>query len=251
VWKYFTLLSLVSFAIQPVLAQCTKASLKGSYGYAVSSINILTVAPSAAVGRFDSQGNGKGTGFDTLNVNDNLKPPRTTKLTYQINPDCTGMMTISSSIADGLPPLSLSFVLTNRAQDLLFVQTNALTTGYGSGKKLGANLVAGCSTANFLGSYGYLSSLVGSDSAAVTGVINLDGQGAGTGRDTTNFGGTVITRDTTATYSVRSNCTGQLLLFNSIVQQNIPIDFVVVGDGTSFLLIQSDNGVGAGNGQKI
>jgi hypothetical protein len=77
---------------------CSDASLQGSFGF-TSAGTLITLPPPLAgpfteIGRqtFDGKGNTDATA--TLSANGNIVSGATLQGTYQVNPDCTGSMTL-------------------------------------------------------------------------------------------------------------------------------------------------------------
>jgi hypothetical protein len=77
--------------------ECSDASLRGSFGFTNTGTNIALpppfAGPIAQIGRqtFDGRGNTDATG--TLSANGNIVKV-TVQGTYEVNPDCTGSMTL-------------------------------------------------------------------------------------------------------------------------------------------------------------
>ena len=84
--------------------ECSNATLRGSFGYTSTGTLLPSFVPPpfagpfAEVGRqtFDGKGNTNATG--TLSANGNIFSRVTFEGTYTVNPDCTGSMTLSSSL---------------------------------------------------------------------------------------------------------------------------------------------------------
>lgn len=106
------LLAVSMFYAQSVVAQeqsgkvkeCSNATLRGSFGYTSTGTLLPSFVPPpyagpfAEVGRqtFDGKANTDATG--TLSANGNIFSKVTFEGTYAVNPDCTGSMTLSSSL---------------------------------------------------------------------------------------------------------------------------------------------------------
>jgi hypothetical protein len=89
---------------------CSNASLQGSFGF-TSTGTLLALPPAfagafAEIGRqtFDGEGNTDGTATATANGNLNHL---TFEGTYEVNPDCTGSMTLHVSPLNATVPLDL------------------------------------------------------------------------------------------------------------------------------------------------
>jgi hypothetical protein len=110
-------------------ATCSNASLQGSFGFTSAGTLFALPAPFAGpfgeIGRqtFDGKGNTEGTA--TLSANGNIVKGVNWQGTYEVNPDCTGSMTIFilpfGSTAD------LDFVIDDDGAEL-----RAIVTGAGS-----------------------------------------------------------------------------------------------------------------------
>ena len=98
------LLGIVPMAQATEHRECSNATLRGSFGYTSTGTLLPSFVPPplagpfGEVGRqtFDGRGNTEATG--TLSANGNVLSNVTFEGTYAVNPDCTGSMTISSSL---------------------------------------------------------------------------------------------------------------------------------------------------------
>ena len=98
------LLGIVPMAQAAEPKECSNATLQGSFGYTSTGTLLPSFVPPpfagpfGEVGRqtFDGKGNTEATG--TLSANGNILSKVTFQGTYTVNPDCTGSMTISSSL---------------------------------------------------------------------------------------------------------------------------------------------------------
>ncbi len=87
-----------------MLKGCSNATLRGSFGYTSTGTLLLAfvsppyAGPFAEVGRQTFDGKGKTSATGTLSANGNIFSKVTFEGTYAVNPDCTGSMTISSSL---------------------------------------------------------------------------------------------------------------------------------------------------------
>jgi hypothetical protein len=84
--------------------ECSNATLRGSFGYTSTGTLLPSfvpppfVGPFAEVGRQTFDGNGNTNATGTLSANGNIFSKVTFEGTYTVNPDCTGSMTLSSSL---------------------------------------------------------------------------------------------------------------------------------------------------------
>jgi hypothetical protein len=78
--------------------KCSDASLQGSFGFTSSGTLIALPAPLAGpfteIGRQTFDGTGNTDATATLSANGNIVSGATLQGTYQVNPDCTGSMTL-------------------------------------------------------------------------------------------------------------------------------------------------------------
>lgn len=86
------------------IKECSNATLQGSFGYTSTGTLLLSfvgppyAGPFAEVGRESFDGKGKTDATGTLSANGNIFSKVTFEGTYKVNPDCTGSMTLSSSL---------------------------------------------------------------------------------------------------------------------------------------------------------
>lgn len=110
---------------------CTNQSLKGCYGFSESGtmlINSVSVTMTS-VGFLHSDGNGNLTGHETVNLGGDSFTGEI-EGTYEVNPDCTGTMTVCSYTKDSDFPsleIEISFVITGYGQE----EVRTLTTDMG------------------------------------------------------------------------------------------------------------------------
>ena len=110
-------------------ATCSNASLQGSFGFTSVGTLLSLPAPFAGpfgeIGRqtFDGKGNTEGTA--TLSTNGNIVKGVNWQGTYEVNPDCTGSMTII--VLPFGATVGLDFVIDDDGAEL-----RAITTGTGS-----------------------------------------------------------------------------------------------------------------------
>jgi hypothetical protein len=110
-------------------AECTDRLIEGDYGFTVQGMKLGGMGPvgtqvGIAMAHFDGEGN--FTQIDTVTVNGmvvadfNHSPANGT---YTVNPDCTGMFTIS--FTDGRPPVVTAFVVVANGFEIDTVVTSA------------------------------------------------------------------------------------------------------------------------------
>ena len=106
---------------------CSNASLRGSFGF--SAIGTLLglpppfAGPFGEIGRQSFDGRGNTAGTATLSANGNIVSGVTVEGTYQVNPDCTGSMTIF--ILPFASTASLDFVIDDDGRELRAIATEA------------------------------------------------------------------------------------------------------------------------------
>ncbi len=102
--------------------------------------------------------------------------------------------------------------------------------------KVKAQAASGCDATSLNSAYGFVQSGFSYDSngnlyiMAGNGRIAGDGNGNVTGGDTLNYDGTVYRRTLTGTYTINSDCTGQVVLTFSD-KTTMHADIVVTNDG--------------------
>jgi hypothetical protein len=104
-----------------------------------------------------------------------------------------------------------------------------------------------CTLRTIDGTYGYIvngtnvgGTLIPGPVVAV-GFVNADGAGRLTATDTVSVNGTIVRRAISGTYTINSNCTGQLTFADNL-GQTTHLDFVVTQDRQEFLFVQTDTG---------
>jgi hypothetical protein len=112
--------------------RCTRASLKGKFGYSYSG-TVRGFGAIAAVGPIDFDGNGNTSATYSVNLDGSNFLGSFTG-TYTVNDDCTGSITID------LPMLGTSsngrFVIINKGKDAFFMGTDEGVTVTGVARKL-------------------------------------------------------------------------------------------------------------------
>ena len=105
--------------------ECSNASLQGSFGFTSTGTLLALPAPSAGpfgeIGRQSFDGNGNTEATATLSSNGNIKRV-TVQGTYEVNPDCTGSMTLLVSPFNST--VGLDFVIDDDETEI-----RAITTG--------------------------------------------------------------------------------------------------------------------------
>ena len=96
-------------------ADCTNASLKGTYG--ITCEGALGGSPAAEVGIATYDGKGKVSGKSTISINGTILKDVPFEGTYTLNADCTG--TIFGTL--GNLNLSLHFVLVDGGREIYFI----------------------------------------------------------------------------------------------------------------------------------
>jgi hypothetical protein len=104
---------------------CSNASLKGTFAYTVTGSTSLPPplgGPFGGVGRQTYDGNGHVSGTQTVNLNGNVLRQTYTG-TYNVNPDCTGSITLVVDIPPGLVTHS-DFVIDNNGNETRAVEVD-------------------------------------------------------------------------------------------------------------------------------
>ncbi|UFP92935.1 hypothetical protein [Gloeobacter morelensis] len=108
---------------------CTPGSLRGEYAFAAGGSNPQVSPPSAgavitpllSVGAADFDGRGGGSLTETANAVGSVAE-RTATIAYTINPDCTGVMSVTTTSSGAVR--QLNFVLVSLGKEILFIQTD-------------------------------------------------------------------------------------------------------------------------------
>ena len=107
--------------------ECSNATLQGSFGYTSTGTLLPSFVPPpyagpfAEVGRQTFDGKGKTDATGTLSANGNIFSKVTFEGTYAVNPDCTGTMTLSSSLGVSYA----DFVIDDDGAELRLIFTNS------------------------------------------------------------------------------------------------------------------------------
>jgi uncharacterized protein (TIGR03437 family) len=213
---------------------CSTGSLTGPYAYAIEGFNILGsggTIPAADSGLYTSDGNGHFSGADTISVGGTVVS-RTVSGSYTVNSDCTGSATFTDTLGNSA---NLDLFVANGGTQVQFIQTDSGFVLSGAARQQSSGI---CSNAILNGSYGYAIEgwTVGSSVTpfADSGQLAADGAGHLSGADTASAGGTIIDRVLSGSYQVNSDCSGSILLRDSI------------GDTAHFYLTASSDGRQAG-----
>jgi hypothetical protein len=225
---------------------CSNTTLKGSYGY--TGTQILTppaiAGPFATVGRqaFDGQGNTTAAG--TTSVNGQILKVTFTG-TYNVNPDCTGSMTVL------VLPVNITghyyFVIDDDGTELRAISKDPGSVGSTLVRK---QFLEACSNATLNGVFGYTNTgniTGGPDAGPFAGVgrQTFDGRGNTEATATVSVNGNVFSPVTIkGTYFVNPDCTGSLALTISAENEVFPnsVYFVIDEQGTEMRAIQADGG---------
>lgn len=129
------ILAITTFCAPIVVAQeesdnvkgCSNATLEGSFGYTSTGTLLESFVPPpyagpfAEVGRETFDGKGKTDATGTLSANGNIFSNVTFEGTYKVNPDCTGSMTLSSSLGVS----HADFVIDDNGTELRLIFTDS------------------------------------------------------------------------------------------------------------------------------
>ncbi len=116
-------LSLVPLSVGEARDGCSNATLSGAYGFKGNGSVVLpngTKADVAVVGRTVFDGRGGLSGSDTNSFNGNITRETTTG-TYNVNKDCTGSETFTSSSGN---KVNADFVIVENGREAFFIETD-------------------------------------------------------------------------------------------------------------------------------
>ena len=106
--------------------ECSNASLRGSFGFTSTGTLLALPPPSAGpfaeIGRQTFDGSGNTDATATLSANGNIRRV-TVQGTYEVNPDCTGSMTLFVSPFNST--VGLDFVIDDDGAELRAIITDA------------------------------------------------------------------------------------------------------------------------------
>ncbi len=217
-------------------SSCTNANVIGSYGYTDSGWVFTSSGefPFADSGTLTFDGKGNLTGSSTYSLAGQPQA-RTLTGTYSVNPDCTGISTMTDNLQNSM---DVNLVLVNNGQSIQLAQTDNGTSVAGT-----ATLVpATCNPETINGSYSFAVSGWYYDSSgnlqpySDTGKLTSNGSGALTLNDTVSAAGSVTTRTVSGTYQVNSHCAGTATLNSGASHLN----FTAVAGALEF--VQTDAG---------
>ena len=258
----------VFFSPATANAQCTTATLSGVYGFNRVGVLInsplpqysLTIGPFgiaifASVGQFTADGFGHLTSItQTISVNGTVYRNDQATGVYSINSDCTGTLTLRSSI---LPTgLNYDFVFESNNTVLKFVSGDQSVEALG--KAIYEGPVAVCAGNSAIsGAFGeqsfgvFFKTTAGLFITATEGRFAFDGLGGLTYAHTTldvNLATFRWASSNGGKYSVAPNCLGTLTIPGSVFPNS---DFVVVNGpaGQELLFINTDNSLTAALGE--
>jgi hypothetical protein len=218
-----TVLFLPCLLAAPMLAQttigggsCTSATVKGVYAVTITGRQVTTS------GNFTNvfQANGSAT-FDglsavaialTADTGSLAGTPLSWSGTYSVQANCAGAVTIATGGS-----ATFNMALYASGSDFVLTGNDATYSYSGSG----ITQPASCSAATFAGVYtmsgtGYtLSSSAVSGAAALSGLLQLDGQSVITANLSITQGASTSTATLTGSYSLSSNCLGSAALTDS------------------------------------
>jgi hypothetical protein len=225
---------------------CTVATLRGAYLYALDGFTIggdmaSQRAPFAQAGRELFRGDGTMSGIGTANFNGTLFH-LTYAGTYTVEPDCTGTVTFSDN--EGVVS-HYDIAIEDEGAEFGFVQTdpNIVTAGF---ERRRTTSEEQCSLATLNGNYVYAGD--GFDLAeagstqrtpfATAGRETYAGDGTLSGIDTTSTNGVAARTNYTATYTVKSDCSGTYAYDND---PNNPYELFTDPSGSEFAYVATSS----------
>ncbi len=125
-------LATLTVALAPALRaqpSCSNATMKGTYVLSQTG-TIVSVGPSAVVGKVTYDGQGNGAATLTQSVNGVISRQVTITGTYTVNPDCTG----SKTFAGGA--VNFDFMITPDGRTITFIETDPGTVGSGQANRM-------------------------------------------------------------------------------------------------------------------
>ena len=238
--KFSKLIILILCAAASSVAQeCSNATLKGAYAYAIDgivSVDGKTVTNSD-VGRIVFDGSGKFTGKAAFTVN-GATTIGDFAGQYLLGSDCT--MT-GKSDPDGV---DFDAVVINAGSDFLLVVREPGFTRSGGGSRIEPQTV--CSMAGLNSAFGYQGDgSIMSDGKAISlaeiGTLVFNGSGQVKGIYSASLGGLVERREYAGTYKVNADCTASATF--KIGDTDYIMNFVVANLGNSLLYSTSGGGI--------
>lgn len=239
--------SLCCLLAAPLLAQtqigggtCSSSTISGTYTFSISGRQVTSA------GNFSSvmEGNGSAN-FDGQSVvkitmtTDTLQAvgtPVTWSGTYTMRANCTGVITITSSVSATLNLALYDTGPSGTAADFLITGNDAVYNYSGNG-----NLQpTGCSAATLTGVYTFTGTGYSVSGASVTGAENGTGllQFDGVGAITANFNTSVLGKtpaalSLTGSYSISSTCVGSATLTDSTKTNTYAMSFSITNSSVA------------------
>lgn len=115
-----TAISFAQLDIQHAAPHCSKASLRGGYGFSVNGTT-GNAEHYSLVGRFVANGKGGVTGVSTQSVNGSISRPSFTG-TYTVNANCTGTATLTFDFGGTAP---LDFIIVDDGKSIEIIVSGA------------------------------------------------------------------------------------------------------------------------------
>lgn len=216
-------------------AACSKASLKGVYGYFHGRPGGIGTAVTVLVGQITADGAGNVSGSWTDSVTGTIQSG-TFSGTYSISNNCTGSLTLNN---EDQSPAHFNLVLDDGNKGFQMLQTDSGTGQPGYGIAQGA-ATCGLSgkkqtlATNFLGTL-FPSKVV----EGIVGQWTLDGKGHISGNQTLTVAGAISTVTVTGTYTMDGDCLGTVQVTPSGFS-TMNFNTVLVDGGRELLLIEAD-----------
>ncbi len=228
--------TVVSGVAQVGATGCDSTLFSGPFEYAISGFTLT--GPFADSGRIVADGRGGFTGISTFSAA-GLIQRRTFSGTYSLGSDCSGTATLVDSLGNSA---TLAIAAVNYGQDVLFIETDTGTDVAGRASRA----QYACSNASVSGAYsysitGYLDSNSTLTLVADAGLLTSDGNGNVSGSDSISETGVVQSRMLSGYYSVGTDCTGSIVLGDSLGNA-YHFDLFVGDGGNHIAFIQTNNG---------
>ena len=213
--------------------QCSNASLKGAYGFQISSTVLPAGTPRGVLDRINFDGNGHFADAVTFNDKGTITHRHDTGA-YSVNADCTGTIFPDTGGTIGI-------VVVQGGKEFYQLRTNPpnIVFQFNSGKKQFADdHVRQCSNASLKGAYGFFTGQVAASAKtplAALGRAIFDGNGNFSTAITFNNGGTATLMQDSGPYTVNADCTGTI----GILGGTGTIEIVLVDNGNQFYQLQT------------
>lgn len=214
--------------------ECTRDSLDGAYGYAITG-PLVGAGPVAAVGLATFDGEGGLTAKDTVSTNGKIVR-RTGRGSYEVNANCTG----SAKIGDDFGEFMFDFMIVpdSGGREFSLIVTNPGAVQTGVALKTGDEE---CSDASLMGTYRVLGAgtNIGIALIGAVGFRVLDGAGNLTqAEDTFSSNGTISHRiGRSAIYLVKGDCT-----VTEVFADGLTFDGVIVAGGREAYFVRTNPG---------